>query len=191
MGFFLTPRIGDGLTPQTAFRPKYCNTGDLGAGNDLVGWSAWNITHTDFFVVRVTLSAAQRTALQGMSDTRVVPANLDSTIGGALANVQNVLEAINLPADWLTSGHTWREFLQGLSKLVRFRQRFWGLASDKLFEAGVTLSTTLNQLTAAQRQKFADVAASFGVTSADVTPSMTIREVLILLAFRLPDVVLE
>jgi hypothetical protein len=67
-------------------------------------------------------------------------------------------------------------------------QRWQGLGFARLFASGVTLDTRLNQLTATQRQRLSAVADDLGLDSSGVTNTMTLRQVLKLIADQLPDI---
>lgn len=190
VAFALVPKIGDGLSPSTAFRPKYVDPGSLGVGLDLSGWVAMDYGAEPIFLMRVPLTASQRSALQSQPDAMVVPANLDNNVSAlAVTAIQNQLEAANLPAEWVTTSLTYRQVLQRFRRCITFMQRWNGLFPEfRLFTSGITLDTRLNQLTAAQRQRLADVADDLALDRSGVTNTMTIRQVLRLLADQLPAV---
>lgn len=190
MAFALVPKIGDGLSPLTAFKPKYTTPGALGAGLDLVGWQAMNYGLEDVFLLKVPgLTAEQRAALQSQPDAMVVPQNLDSQVSSlALTGLKSKLESVNLPAHWITADMTYRQVVRGFRRAITFMQRWRGLFGVRLFGGGVTLDTRLNQLTAQQRQRLSAVADDLGLDRTQVTNTMTIRQVLKLLADQLPDI---
>lgn len=190
VAFALVPKVGDGLTPATAFRPKYVGAGDLGAGLDLVGWVGMDYGAEPIFLIRVSLSPAQRTALQSQPDALVVPANLDNNVSAlALAAIQSQLEAANIPAEWVNTSLTYRQVLRRFRRIITFMQRWNGLFPfNRLFDAGVALDTRINQLAAAQRQRLIDVADNLGLDRTGVTNTMTLRQALRILADQLPDV---
>lgn len=189
MAYALVPKVGDGSSPQTAIRPKYTDPGDLGVGLDLFGYTAIDYGLENAFLMRVELSAAQRTALQAMPDALVVPTNIDSNVSGlALTEIQTKLEAVNLPADWVHTGLTYRQVLKGFRRVITFMQRFRGLHGIRLFGGGVTLDTQINQLSQAQRQRLTDAADALGLDYSGVTNTMTLRAALKLMADQLPGV---
>lgn len=189
VAFALVPKIGDGLSPSTAFRPKYTDPGSLGVGLDLVGWSALDYGAEPIFLIRVNLTAAQRAALQSQPDAMVVPANLDNTVSAlAVTTIKNQLEASNIPAEWVTTDLTYRQVLRRFRRVITFMQRYNGLwGALRLFASGITLDTRLNQLTATQRMRLADAADSLGLDRSGLVNTMTIRQALRTLADQLPD----
>jgi hypothetical protein len=188
VAFALVPAI-QVSNPLPSSAPKYTTPGALGAGLDLVGWSAYSYGVEPIFVLRMpNLSAAQRTALQSQPDALVLPANLDANVSAlALSRIQQTLEAANLPGNWVTTAQTYRDVLRGLRKVMTFQQRWNGLFGDRLFVAGVTLDTRLNQLSQDQRQKLASVADDLGLDRSQVTTTMALRQALRLMADQLPD----
>lgn len=188
--FFLVPKVGIGTVPDP-FRPKYVNPGDLGAGWNLQGrWSAMDYGFEQAFLLKADLTATEATTLSAQTDVLAVPANLDAQVSGAaLPTIQSKLEALNLPGNWITTALTYRQALKTVRRVISFMQRYQGLfPADRVFDAGITLDTRLNQLTQAQRQRLQDVATSLGLDTSGVTTTMTIRQALRQMADQLPDI---
>jgi hypothetical protein len=186
--FYFVPKIGDGLSRATAFRPKYTDAGSLGVGLDLVNWSAQDYGAENVMVLGCDVTAEQHTALSAQADVLAVPANLDSTISAlALTSIQNKLEAVHLPSEWVTTSMTYRQALRTLIKIVQFASRYQAVTGNQwLFVGGVTLDTRFNQLTQAVRQNLRDVAASLNLDTSGITGTMTLRQILRLIADQLP-----
>jgi hypothetical protein len=173
----------------SAFRPKYVDPGSLGVGLDIGAFASLDYGTEPIYLLRAELTQEQRTALQSQPDVMVVPANLDATVSAlALTTIQAKLEAANLPAHWITTDMTYRQVLRGFRRVLTFMQRWQGLGFARLFASGVTLDTRLNQLTATQRQRLSAVADDLGLDSSGVTNTMTLRQVLKLIADQLPDI---
>jgi hypothetical protein len=186
----LVPKVQDTSVPFTAFTAKYTTPGALGVGLDIGAWTGADYGSEAVYLIRTNLTADQRAALQSQPDAMVLPINLDNQVSGlALTTIQAKLEAVNLPAHWITTDMTYRQVVRGFRRVITFMQRWQGLhgETDRLFGGVVTLDTRLNQLTAQQRQKLSAVADSFGIDRSTVTNTMTIRQVLRLLADQLPD----
>jgi hypothetical protein len=124
------------------------------------------------------VTPAQHSTLAAQSPITVVPTNLSSTVGASLATVQSALESWNIPSQWVTSGMTYRAVLKGVATVFQFAQRFHGLHGARVFLAGITLSTTVSQLTQAQRDRLAAVSDSFGWDRSQVTGATTMRQLL-------------
>lgn len=182
--FYVVPKIGDGLTPATAFRPKYIS--DLGSPYSAIDYGLENT-----FLVGVEVTAAQNTTLSANIDVIAIPADVDSAIGlTALSTVKSRLESLNVPSDWVTQTHTYRDVIRLVGKLFQYMQRFHARQLRVFFESGITLDTRVNQLTAAQRTAMNDAAVSLGLDTSVVTNTMTLRQALRLLGQQMPSFVL-
>lgn len=155
------------------FRPAYVSRGgitDVDYGNE-----AWMLAWAD-------VTPDEHAAIIANADATAVPANLDSTVGGALAATQAKLEAANLPAQWITAGMTWRAVLKGIIRVLLIMQRFRGLngAAARLF-AQVTLDNTVGDIPIGARQRLVAAATSLGLDTAAITLTDTIRSALVTL----------
>lgn len=176
--FYLVPKIGDGLTPMTAVRPKY--VADLS-----VGFAAMDYGREDLMLVGVDVSVAQHTSIAANADVTVIPSNLDATIGVNLAAVQASLEGWNLPAEWVTSGMTYRFVIGKVGRLLTFMQRFRTRDVGRFF-ATTTLDALVSSLTQAVRAAIQDVAASLDIDASAITGAMTVRHALKILLDQMP-----
>jgi hypothetical protein len=129
-------------------------------------------------LVAAEVTNAEHTAIAANADVIVVPANLDNTIGANLATVQAALESLNIPADWITAGMTYRAVLKWIARLFLICQRFQGLAGGRLFPAGITLASTVGDLSASVRQKLTQGAQSLGLDTSNITLATTMRAAL-------------
>ncbi len=180
--FYLVPKIGTGAN-DNLFRPKYI--ADMG-----VTWQGLDYGGEDAYVVAADVTGAQHSTLTANADVTAAPLDLSNTVGANLATVQAALEGFKFPGDWVTSGMTYRQILKGLLAVCFIAQRFNGLTGARLFQLGITLETTLAELTATQRQKLHDVAVSFHIDDSSATGSTTLRQVLRVLAQQLPPITL-
>jgi len=73
-----------------------------------------------------------------------------------------------------------------VAAVMTLAQRGYSRHLVRVFESGVTLNTTLGDLTATQRARLQDVAASFGIDYAAATLQTTVRQALRLLAKQMP-----
>lgn len=176
--FYFVPKAG-----ASPVKPKYI--GDLG-----VTWASVDYGQEQTYLVGADVTTAQHNSISANADVTSVPANLDNQVGANLATVQAALENLKIPADWITSGMTYRQILSLIIKLFRILQRLLGRWATTIFEAGITLATTMAELTQAQRDRLQDVADSFGIDTSNVTGATTIRQALRFLAQQLPGCVL-
>lgn len=166
---YLLPVAGDGIS-QGGFFPKYL-TAIAGSWQQLdYGQELWTLVSAD-------VTNAEQTSISANADVTAVPANLDQQVGGALATVQAKLEAANLPADWVTSGMTYRTVLKWSIRLMLLMQRFHGLdtAADRFFASGLTLDSTIGDIPTTPRQRVNTAATSFGLDTSSLTLATPIR----------------
>lgn len=196
--FYLVPMIGNGqdvplseLSPTTGnFRPKYTDPGVLGPVGEF-SWSGMPYPFENVYLLGADVTPEQHAALSAQADVLAVPNALDSNVSAlAVTTIQSKLEAINVPAEWVTTSLTYRQVLRRVGKIIQFAQRHRGLHALRLLD-GMTLDTRWNQLTEAQRTRLRSVADSFGIDYSGVTNTMTLREILRFLADQLPSFVLK
>lgn len=169
--FYLVPKTGDGLTRATAFRAAYVT--DLGVPT----W-AMDYGRENMMLAAADVTPAQHATLIAHADLTAIPANLDSDVGGALATVQAKLEDLKMPSGWVQAGTTYRTIIGAVGRFCLLMQRFDGRHRRSFFEAGITLDTRVNELTAGQRNAIAGSAQSLGLDISFVTGPMTMRNVL-------------
>lgn len=118
------------------------------------------------------VAPAQHSGMIANADVSAFPTDLDLTVGGNLATVQAALESKNLPADDVTVNTPYRIMLRWIIAIFSIT------TTDPLFGGGVTLDTTLGQLTATQRAELKASAESAGYSTSGLTLASTIREAL-------------
>lgn len=181
--FYVVPKITINELGMTYAAPKYINPVDLPG----VVFQAMNYGLEDTYLVGAEVTDAQHTALAANLDVIAIPANLDSTVGlTALTTVQNKLEGMWIPADWVTTSHTYRQVVALTRKAFLYMQRFHANQLSKFFVSGVTLDTRVNQLTQAQRNAMENAAISLGLSIASITGSMKLRAALKILFDQIP-----
>lgn len=134
-------------------------------------------------LVAADLSAAQVTTMAGLADVTTIPANLDNQLGANLATVQAELEALNLPADVIVATNTYRQVLRGVLAVFAVAQRFYAMRGTqpeggRLFPPGITLATTLGDLSAGVRQDLQTAANVLGYSYDGLTLASSLRVVL-------------
>ena len=164
MSFFVVPIVGSG-TRADPYVPKYIPA--LG-----VEWQ-WRDLPRNWGIVWANASPAQESAVGANADAIVVPP-LDNTI--ALTATKNALEALNVPAQWLTAGMTYRTVLRVIVGMANFAQTCDGMGLQ-LTLAG-NLDKTLSQFSAQTRTILANASDSLGLDRSSITGSTTVRETL-------------
>lgn len=170
--FYVVPKVGTGASMEDPLRPKYIpELGQL--------WSAMDYGKEGTMLAAADVTSAQHTALAANADVTAIPAALDSTVtNGALTTIRAQLEALKIPAGWVTTAHTYRQVVGAVGRIFMLMQRFDGMFRRVFFETGIQLDTRMNQLTAGQRQALQQAADSFGLNSSTVTGATTVRQVL-------------
>lgn len=170
--FYIVPKVGDGLSLPTAFRPKYVP--ELG-----VSYSAMDYGKEDTMLVGADVTSAQHQSLNANLDVTAIPQNLDSNVSSAaLVTIQNKLEAIKVPGSWVTTSTTYRQVVGNIGRIFLLMQRFDGLHARTFFQSGITLDTRVNQLTTEQRNALQDAAISLGLDIQFITSTTTVRTML-------------
>jgi len=170
---YLVPIIGVG-TKVDPRKPKYLTT--LG-----VDWGMVDYGFQPFALAAANVDDATDTSLQINVDVTKIPDNLNQLLGaGAVNTVQTALEDRNLPAGWVTSALSYRDVLRTLWGFFAFLQRYSVVSgnTNPLIAAAVTLDTQFNQLSQTARTNLQDTAASLGLSSAGLTGTSTIRQIL-------------
>lgn len=165
---YLVPAVD--LGPQLGRSPKYLST-----------YACMDYGFQPVYLCATTVDSATDAALVAAADVQKIPDNLDSTItAGALATVQNALENRNLPAGWVTTGMTYRELIRTLGGFFVFLQRYAVVASttELVIGGSVDLDTAFNQLPQAVRTNLQNTALSLGLSTAGLSGSATIRQIL-------------
>ncbi len=181
MTYYVIPKSGDGLTAATAFAPKYCRS--LSA-DGITTAASMDYGREALFVIGANLTSAEIASLIANPDVLAIPPLANLVAAGAVANVQNKLEAVNLPADWVTSLLTWQQVLARVLRLVVLMQRFNGFFG-RLFATGITLDSRINQIPATPRAALNQAAQSLGADTSTILGTILIRAALVIVADQL------
>lgn len=164
--FYLAPKETVVINGRSISRPKYVTA--LG-----VPYAMQDYGQEPVCVLAADVSTAQHATLAGSPGVTALPVNLDSPVGANLATVQAELEAVNIPSDMVTAVTIYRKVLRGVIAV------FSVSAKAPLFSGGVTLDTTLGDLTPTVRGELKNSAESSGYSTEGLTLASTIRESLL------------
>ena len=173
MSFYVVPMIGVG-TRQDPRRPKYIAA--LGVQFAIMDMDTSAVVWAD-------TTPAQEAAVGANSDALVVPP-LDNTV--ALNATKNALEALNIPAQWVTAGMTYRNVLRVVCGMAALIQRTDGLGA-KLTLTPARLDLTMAQIPANLRQSLADASDSLGLDRSSIVNGTTVRAALKILGQQFLD----
>jgi hypothetical protein len=146
---------------------------------EVTRWSMIDYGLIDRAVIAVDAESAALAALDAMSGVIAIPANLDATPNLSARNqVQSRLEAVNVPAQWVVAGLTWRSILRTVTGMFLFMQAISARTGDTPFDwPGVTWTTTFGQLQPADQAALQDAAASQG-WQGTIPSGATMRQIL-------------
>lgn len=187
---YIVPVVGAGLIKGDARRPKYFLSAADGTGTAGVvplGWSAMDYGFEPWMVVGADLSVSDDNLIIGEPDAFAVPFDLAQTLSSAqVTGVQAKLEAINVPAGWVTTSLTWLTVVRTVLGMFTLMQRYAGMhGANGLFSGIVNLNSTVSSLAAGVRQDFLAAATSLGLDTSGILGTTTIRQALKLLADQL------
>lgn len=168
---YIVPVIGDG-SKANARRPKYFADGTISAS-----WSGMDYGFEPWMVVGADLSPADDAFVIGQPDGMALPLDLDTQMSAqGVTTVQTKLEAINIPADWVTTAWTWRAMTREVLAMCSILQRFNGVhGNTRMFGGAVTLDSTIGSLSVAVRNDLITTATSLGLDTGGITGPTLIR----------------
>ena len=158
--------------------PKYLKWRFNPSGLD-VPWSMKDYGLIDACLVAADVSQAQHEQLAAEVDVSAPPADIDQNVSEiAIPQVQQVLEALRIPAQWVTSDYTYRELLRMVGGLFLFAQRHHGMHVEQLIDSTAQLDLRWNQIPLARRERIMATADDMGYDYTQVTNQWTIRRIL-------------
>lgn len=178
---YIVPKIGAGVRSDL-YRPKYFADGTVPPE-----WSGMD--YNNWYLVGADLSASDHALIAGQSDTTAIPANLSNNLtAGQVATTQAKLEAANIPAQWVSTSLTWLEVVRTVVGIIQLSQRFAGSNGRAgLFSAGISLDSTIGDLSATVRTRLTNAATSMGLDISVITLGTTVRSALRTLGGQLQD----
>lgn len=171
---YLAPTIGSGSSRADMIRPQYVS-------DYRVRQKHFHLGRQGYVLVAADTTPAQDAALSALPQVIKIPDNLDQQVGPALNTVQNLLEARNIPAGWITSNTTYRTILKMVMGLGGFLQRFPMIAKNwnrLLGPGGLDLNTQWGDIPPAIRQQLSDTAKSLNLDTSAITGTTTVRQLL-------------
>lgn len=177
--FYFLPKTGTG-TRADPFRPSYID-GLSCSGMAWFGSEPWVLALVD-------VTPQQHDDIVVNADATAVPQNLDNLIGGNLATVVAKLEAMNIPANWVTAGMSYRVAVRLIVRFFQLLQWFrsFDLLADRFFASGLTLDNTIGDLPVAVRQRLTLAATRRGLDTSSITLATTIRSAFVTICQQIP-----
>lgn len=140
-------------------------------------WEVFWLGHTA--IAMADTDATQHNLLIAQTDVVAVPP-LDNTVAaGALSTVQAVLEAGDIPGDWVQVGMSYRQVLRIILGIMQFHKRFMALSGRRASDGLFALTLRVNQIPQATRTILQNVATEFNLDFSAVTGTTTVRQLLV------------
>lgn len=159
--------------------PKYLKWRYSPDGEDVPwGWQRYGLMPTCLLWADVTL--AQHTLFDSFVDTTSIPENIDQQIGtqNALDQVVAAMEALHIPAGWITVNHTYHEIMRKMCGLFQLAQRYQGKYVAKLIDTGYDLDTLIQDLPVTVRLHLSVAAEELGWDTSSILGTWTVRQAL-------------
>lgn len=159
--------------------PKYLKWRENPSGLD-VPWSLFDFGLLAQCIVACDVTPAQFTALDANADAFGLPANIDNNVtAAALPTVQDALETIRIPADWVQAGVTsYRALIRVICGMAQFAQRHHGMHDQYIIPDQINLDQTWGDLPDAWRTNLRATADSFQYDYSQVAAGTKIRVIL-------------
>ena len=172
---YFLPVIGTGIEADSR-RPKYI------AALSGISWAAMDYGFNPSMVAAADVDDATDSSIDANADVNRIPDNMDLFLSaGAVSVVQNAMEVMFWPADWVNTTYTYRQILRYVGGFCAYLQRYSAISGNinPVFSSGnVTLSTQFNQLPAKARQDLQATATDLGLSYAGITGTMTMRQIM-------------
>jgi len=130
-------------------------------------------------MVACDLTQAQHEQLVTNPDVAAAPENIDNNISDiAIPAVKEVLEALRIPAGWVTNAYTYRQILRMVGGLFLFAQRYHGMHNEQLIDNVGQLDLQWSQIPTDRQNRIKATADALGYTYADVKNTWLVRRIL-------------
>lgn len=129
-------------------------------------------------VAAKNITQADHDALILNDDVFAFPDDFDGPVDDPAVDV--FFEDIHLPTDWLTPATTWRELVRQTAGMIKFNQRYGGIAAHEtgefysIFDTA-TLDTRLRQMTDQEQSWFLQTIESFDWDSSQINDNNRLR----------------
>jgi hypothetical protein len=145
----------------------------------LADWQMMDYGRINAAILVADVTQAQHDELVANPDCVSPPENIDQNItAGAIPAVQNVLEALRIPAGWVTTDYTYRDILRMVAGLFQFSQRHHGLFDEDLIPNQAALDLRWNQIQINRRNRIRATVSDLNYDPTGITNQTTVRQIL-------------
>ena len=156
------------LAERGGFTRRIAKYLDLGGRSTTIPYGQENVA---IFICDVT--DPQHTAIIANTDVRAMPADLDTAVtNAARTQIVNALELLNVPAQWIANGQTFRIVLRRLAGIFQLLQNVHGRGLRFL---QASLDAQISALPQNVRDAMQDAAAVLQLNTAGITGATTVR----------------
>ena len=142
-------------------------------------WSLMDYGLIDAALVAADVTQEQHEQLVAEPDVAAAPVDIDQNISEiAIPRVQQVLEALRIPAEWIDSTYTYRQILRMVGGLFQFAQRHHGMHGEALIDSTDQLDLRWNQIPQARQNRIKATADNLGYDYSAVQPTWLMRRIL-------------
>jgi hypothetical protein len=142
-------------------------------------WSMRDYGLIDAALVACDLTQAQHEQLMAEPDVATAPEDIDQNISDiAIPQIQQMMEALRIPADWVNTSYTYRAILRMIGGLFLFAQRYHGMHNERLIDSSTQLDLRWNQIPLARRQRILETADALGYDYSEVANTWLVRRIL-------------
>lgn len=175
--FYVLPMVRVTANGYHHRAPKYLHSRLVPNGID-ARWSSKDYGLLDACIVAADVTEAQHAELAAYPDVAAAPADLDRQIGTALPAVKNVLEALQVPSEGITTKMTFRQVLRMVCGLFALAQQYHAMHDEPLLDEEAGLDAVWALLPIARRQKLLATAKAMHYHTAGIAPTWTMRKIL-------------
>jgi len=174
--FYIMPYVDFGGKQRG---PKYLRGRANPTGIPVLRWSAKYYGLVDACLVAADVTQAQHEQLAAELDVAATPEDIDQNIGeAAIPVVQQAMEALRIPADWIDGTYTYRGILRMIGGLFMFAQRHHAMHDEPLIESVAQLSLHWNQIPTDRQGRIIATADVLGYDYSAVQPTWLVRRIL-------------
>lgn len=173
--YYLVPVQQIGLYRGPSYLKWRWNPGGLDVQKSCKDYGSINqmICAVNAEIVAHTWLAAQASVYQFPIDIEVNPSPAE------LSELETALEAVYIPADWLSPSETWRGALRTVTGMFLYMQRVTAITGDNpLTDWGVTLNTQFRNLDQDKQDALIQATNDLGYDSSVIRDNWTLRIIL-------------